>query len=550
VFASDPIIRKIAAAEECVWFSPHLRPAEEALAAIPYTRADVEDAARRLARFAPYIQRCFPETAADGGLIESPLTEIPRMAAFLRETQVPCLPGRVFLKRDSDLAVAGSVKARGGIYEVLKHAETLALAAGLLRETDDYAKLAEPECKDFFRQYEVAVGSTGNLGLSIGIMSAALGFRVTVHMSADARQWKKDLLRSKGVCVMEYAGDYSEAVRQGRALSDADPMSYFVDDENSVDLFMGYAVAALRLQGQLAAAGIAVDAAHPLFVTIPCGVGGAPGGVTFGLKLLYGDNVHIFYAEPVQCPCMLLGLATGLNSEICVQDAGLTGKTHADGLAVGRPSGFVGGVVRTLIAGEYTLADYRLYDLMRALLDTENIFIEPSACACLPAPAMLAAAPGMADACGELQSLYDALEAVDAADTLRLDFSTLNDIDYYNGVVFKGYVRGVPRAVLAGGRYDNLMRRFGKPQPAVGFALYLGGLGRAFAEKSDYDVDTLLLYDAGQSPAQVARAVQSILKSGRSVRAEQSAPEGLRVRQTLRLGPDGAVPVTGGGGIC
>ena len=137
---------------------------------------------------------------------------------------------------------------------------------------------------------------------------------------------------------------------------------------------------------------------------------------------------------------------------------------------------------------------------------------------------------------------YDALEAVDAADTLRLDFSTLNDIDYYNGVVFKGYVRGVPRAVLAGGRYDNLMRRFGKPQPAVGFALYLGGLGRAFAEKSDYDVDTLLLYDAGQSPAQVARAVQSILKSGRSVRAEQSAPEGLRVRQTLRLGPDGAVP--------
>lgn len=160
------------------------------------------------------------------------------------------------------------------------------------------------------------------------------------------------------------------------------------------------------------------------------------------------------------------------------------------------------------------------------------------------------AAPGMADACGELQSLYDALEAVDAADTLRLDFSTLNDIDYYNGVVFKGYVRGVPRAVLAGGRYDNLMRRFGKPQPAVGFALYLGGLGRAFAEKSDYDVDTLLLYDAGQSPAQVARAVQSILKSGRSVRAEQSAPEGLRVRQTLRLGPDGAVPVTGGGGIC
>ncbi len=391
----SPIVKKIAAAEECVWFNPLLRPAAEALHAIPYGRAEVADASARLSRFAPYIARCFPETAADGGLIESPLTEISRTAEHLRRSEGACLPGRMFLKRDSDLAVAGSVKARGGIYEVLKHAEALATAEGLLSETDGYEKLTEPEYRAFFNRYEVAVGSTGNLGLSIGIMSAALGFRVTVHMSADARQWKKALLREKGVTVMEYDGDYSEAVRQGRALSDADPMSHFVDDENSVDLFMGYAVAAERLQGQLASAGIAVDEEHPLFVTIPCGVGGAPGGIAFGLKLLFGDNVHVFFAEPVQCPCMLLGLATGKNSAISVQDVGLSGKTHADGLAVGRPSGFVGGVIRELVSGEYTIEDYRLYDLMRMLLDTEGIFIEPSACACLPAAAFLAASSEM-----------------------------------------------------------------------------------------------------------------------------------------------------------
>lgn len=391
----DPIVQTIAQALECTWFNPNLRPAAQALAALPYGRADVDDAARRLLRFAPYIARCFPETAAEGGLIESPLTQIPRMAQFLRETEGNCLSGRMFLKRDSDLAVAGSVKARGGIYEVLQHAETLALSAGLLREDMDYAALAEPEFKAFFGQYEVAVGSTGNLGLSIGIMSAALGFRVTVHMSADARQWKKDLLRSKGVQVMEYAGDYSEAVKEGRKRSDANPMSYFVDDENSVSLFMGYAVAAERLQKQLTAQGVAVDATHPLFVYLPCGVGGAPGGIAFGLKLLYGDAVHVFFVEPIQCPCMLLGLATGKNSEICVQDVGLSGKTHADGLAVGRPSGFVGGIMKELLSGAYTVEDYRLYDLMRALLDTEGIFIEPSACACLPGPAFLAAAPGM-----------------------------------------------------------------------------------------------------------------------------------------------------------
>ena len=205
-------------------------------------------------------------------------------------------------------------------------------------------------------------------------------------MSADARQWKKDLLRSKGVEVIEYESDYSEAVRQGRARSDADPMSYFVDDENSVALFLGYAVAAKRMQVQLEDMDIPVDINNPLFVYIPCGVGGAPGGIAFGLKLLFGDAVHIFFVEPVQAPCMLLGIATGLNNDICVQDIGLAGLTHADGLAVGRPSGFVGKTMKHILSGEATVADTKLYDYMRSLLNSEQIFIEPSACAAFEGP--------------------------------------------------------------------------------------------------------------------------------------------------------------------
>ena len=362
---------------------------EEARKAMELSMKDVDDAEARLERFAPFIMKCFPETKARNGIIESVLTPIPQMQKKINEKYYSDLKGKLLLKQDSHLAIAGSVKARGGIYEVLKHTEDLALEKGILKPGDSYEKLADPEAREFFRGYTIQVGSTGNLGMSIGIMSAAVGYEVIVHMSADAKQWKKDLLRSHGVTVIEYESDYSEAVKNGRKQSDENPKSYFVDDENSRTLFLGYAVAAKRLVGQLEQLGVTVDAEHPLFTYIPCGVGGAPGGVSFGLKLMFGDNVHCFFVEPTQAPCMLTGMATGLNHEISVQDIGLTGLTHADGLAVGRPSGFVGGVMKPLLSGEFTIRDGQLYDYMRDLLETEDIFLEPSACAAFQGPIRL-----------------------------------------------------------------------------------------------------------------------------------------------------------------
>lgn len=376
-----PVLEKMRQAEEVLWINPEKTDFEESMRECELGQKNVEDAEQRLLRFAPLIQKYFPETQKHQGLIESPLVEIEAMKQRINEKYKSNLEGNLMLKEDSHLAIAGSVKARGGIYEVLKHTEDLVLEHKLLREGESYERLGDPDIRKFFSAYTIQVGSTGNLGLSIGIISAVLGYRVIVHMSADAKQWKKDLLRSYDVDVREYQGDYGEAVKRGRALSDADENSYFVDDENSRNLFLGYSVAGKRLQKQLEEMKITVDEEHPLFVYIPCGVGGAPGGISFGLKQIFKDSVHCFFVEPVQAPCMLLGLATELNNKISVQDIGLSGKTQADGLAVGRPSAFVGGIMKKMLSGEMTIEDSRLSRYLKDLLETEIIFLEPSACA-------------------------------------------------------------------------------------------------------------------------------------------------------------------------
>ncbi|MDD9653676.1 D-serine ammonia-lyase [Klebsiella pasteurii] len=386
LLAQFPLLEELIALKETTWFNPSTTSLAEGLPYVGLTTEDVQDAHARLDRFAPYLAEAFPETAATGGIIESELVAIPAMKTRLEKTFSQPISGDLLLKKDSHLPISGSIKARGGIYEVLTHAEKLAIGAGLLNTADDYRKLLTPEFRGFFSQYSIAVGSTGNLGMSIGIMSARIGFKVTVHMSADARAWKKAKLRSHGVTVVEYEEDYGVAVEQGRKAAESDPNCFFIDDENSRTLFLGYSVAGERLKAQFAREGRVVDAAHPLFVYLPCGVGGGPGGVAFGLKLAFGDHVHCLFAEPTHSPCMLLGVYTGLHDQISVQDLGIDNLTAADGLAVGRASGFVGRAMERLLDGFYSLDDQTMYDMLGWLAEEEGIRLEPSALAGMAGP--------------------------------------------------------------------------------------------------------------------------------------------------------------------
>ncbi|MDO4919013.1 D-serine ammonia-lyase [Kocuria sp.] len=379
--------------EPLTWWNPAVTDTASGLAASGIDPAIVADAAARLERFRPWIAQTFPETAAAGGLIESPLQAAP---AWQEDAGVG---GRVLLKRDDILPVSGSVKARGGVHEVLQLAETLAVAHGLLpdpattpaEDLPEYTVFASEPFRRLLGGHRVVVGSTGNLGLSIGIISAALGLQATVHMSTHAQQWKKDLLRSRGVEVVEHSTDYTQAVAAGREAAALDDTVHFVDDEHSLSLFAGYAVAGHRVARQLAEHGITVDAEHPLCVYLPCGIGGAPGGVAYGLKREFGDAVHCVFVEPTQAPCMLLGVFTGRHDEVSVAELGLSTRTVADGLAVGRPSGFVGRAVQGLVAGYVTASDEQMLEQVRALHATENVVVEPSAASALEAVRRVAA---------------------------------------------------------------------------------------------------------------------------------------------------------------
>jgi D-serine dehydratase len=384
-----PTLEKIESETPFLWVNDRLRPAAEVLPSLPLTRADIVDASSRFARFAPLIARLFPDTRKCAGIIESGLVRVGPLKDELSRRFGVVIRGDLWLKADHALPVAGSVKARGGVYEVLAFAERLAIREGVLAASDPYLDLASPEVRRLFSRYTIAVGSTGNLGLSIGITGVALGFSVTVHMSRDAKAWKKRLLRSKGVVVVEYDSDYTSAVTAGRRAAAADPFTYFVDDENSADLFLGYSVAALRLAEQLRENGISIDHRRPLLVYLPCGVGGAAGGITFGLKHVFGDDAHCFFGEPTASPSFLLGMLSRFEKSVSVYDVGLSNRTEADGLAVAEASHLAGSIVASLVSGCLTVADEDLFRFVYALYKAEGIAVEPSAVAGFPGPLSL-----------------------------------------------------------------------------------------------------------------------------------------------------------------
>ncbi len=364
------------AAQPVLWTNPHYRPARDHQAT-----AEVTMACAKWAELGPLLARLWPELGPSGEL-RSDLLNCAAMIEPLGYSGVQTL----LAKGDHALPVAGSVKARGGVFEVLTTAVAQARAAGLAG--NDLSELASDEWRAFFGQRRIAVGSTGNLGLSVGIAARALGYQATVHMSHDAKPWKVQRLRDLGVEVVQHRTDYSSAVAAARQIAADDPLTHFVDDEDSLLLFKGYSAAATELQQQLSDACITVDADHPLVLYLPCGIGGAPGGIAYGARGVFGPHVHPFFVEPVQAPSALVQMYSGLEQETNVYDLGLTNRTEADGMAVATMSRLVAERMEDRLAGVLTVADA---DLLRwVTIGADNgLRLEPSAASGFGGPLML-----------------------------------------------------------------------------------------------------------------------------------------------------------------
>ena len=135
----------------------------------------------------------------------------------------------------------------------------------------------------------------------------------------------------------------------------------------------------------------------------------------------------------------------------------------------------------------------------------------------------------------QFEAILTLLENAGFGDKIRLDFSVVSDMKYYNGFVFKGFVRGVPHSVLSGGQYDPLMRRMGRSAGAIGFAVYFDELERLLTDETPYDLDTVLLYDETASLQTLEEALQAIRQTGVSVTAQRAQETSLRCRRVMKL---------------
>ncbi len=145
-------------------------------------------------------------------------------------------------------------------------------------------------------------------------------------------------------------------------------------------------------------------------------------------------------------------------------------------------------------------------------------------------------------AMAELETVFGVIASTPYRDQVKIDFSIVNDLTYYSGILFQGFVRGIPQSILSGGRYDRLMSRMNRQGGALGFAVYLDYLDMLPGDSRKNDVDVVLLYGDDDSPEAIVDLSREITGGGETILVERAVPKGIRAGRVVRMPGAGGAP--------
>ncbi len=149
----------------------------------------------------------------------------------------------------------------------------------------------------------------------------------------------------------------------------------------------------------------------------------------------------------------------------------------------------------------------------------------------------------MNEALAELANVYELLKIFGIGECVNLDFSIVNDVNYYNGIIFQGFIEDIPAVVLSGGRYDNLLKKFGKHSQAIGFAVYTDILDSYFVSDNPYDIDCVIVYSENDNAFSVGKAAETILSKGKSISVQKSVEKKLKAKKYYTIKNGEAVEI-------
>ena len=207
-------------------------------------------------------------------------------------------------------------------------------------------------------------------------------------------------------------------------------------------------------------------------------------------------------------------------------------------------------VVSALI-DELCTDEMQKYEILRFVGEKNLSAIEKLCTHNAEAAKTLCALISMRGDCDEMLDILEGKKCYDAAcefartvrvlksqfgQKIRIDFSVTDDARYYSGIVFKGFVRGIPSAALSGGRYDGLVRRMNKTGGAIGFAVYLDKIDALDDATDEYDIDTFVLYGEGDSAEAVCAKVNELVSAGQRTLAGKIVPDRLKYKTLFEMG--------------